>query len=316
MSGSQNIANRGRRWPIWLLGTLAGAVVVLTAYTIWVDSRTRPAAPRDGGKIIATSVEPANVKDEGKGPAILLIHGFGAAIDWWDDIAPALAADHRVVRLDLIGHGGTAAPRSGYAIKRQARLAAEVLDKLGIAHVTVVGHSMGGEVAVALAEINPVRIERLILIDSPPTAGTTFTILTRAYLMPVVGEALSHFQSDDALRRGLAQGFAPGFDVPEKFVADLRQLTYTAFRSAHEESIAYRTLDPPYKRLAALEPVPPLLAIFGSLDAIVPPEHARLFEKLPGARVVMIEGAGHSPMVERPAKTLDLIEGFLNQRAP
>lgn len=294
-------------WSVSLI--VIGAA--LAGNKIWVDSRMRAASPRDGGRIIDTSVEPANVKVEGEGPAILLLHGFGAAIDWWDDVAPSLALHHRVVRIDLIGHGGTAAPTVGYAIPRQAQLAAAVLDKLGVAHVTVIGHSMGGEVAVALAEIQPERIDRMILIDSPPTAETTFTTMTKIYLMPIIGEVLSHFQNDKAIRRGLAQGFAPNFVIPEKFVADIRQLTYSAFRSAHTESIAYRTTRAPYKRLAAMKPSRPLLAIFGSLDAIVPPDHAALFERVPGAKVAMIEGTGHSPMVEAPLKTLKLIEDFI-----
>ena len=290
---------------------LAVCAIALAANAVWVDLETRPAAARDGGAIFDTAVVPANVRIEGSGPPILFLHGFGAAIDWWDDVAPALAADHRVIRLDLIGHGGTEAPRTGYTIVRQAELASAILDKLGVERVTVVAHSMGGEVATALADRKPERIERMILIDCPPTAGTSFTTLTEAYLAPGLGELLSHFRSDAAIRRGLAQGFAPHFPVPEKFVADFKQLTYEAFRTAHDESIAYRKAKAPYERLAALKPVPPLLAIFGAEDAIVPPDHAKLWTNVPGARVEMIAGSGHSPMVEAPAKTLELIRGFL-----
>jgi pimeloyl-ACP methyl ester carboxylesterase len=213
--------------------------------------------------------------------------------------------------VDLIGHGGTEAPNSGYSIERQAALVSAILDQLGVDRVTVIGHSMGGEVATMLAEIKPERIERMILIDSPATAGGSFTIMADAYFIPLLGELLSHFTSDQVIRRGLAQGFAPGFPVAEKFVADLKQLTYIAFRTAHQESIAYRKTKPPYERIAALKPVPPLLAIFGARDAIVTPEHAKFFAQVPGAKVAMIEGAGHSPMVESPAKTLELIRGFL-----
>jgi pimeloyl-ACP methyl ester carboxylesterase len=59
--------------------------------------------------------------------------------------------------------------------------------------------------------------------------------------------------------------------------------------------------------------VPPLFAIFGALDAIVPPDQAKFFEGVPGGKVAMIEGAGHSPMVETPVKTLELVRGFLNR---
>jgi pimeloyl-ACP methyl ester carboxylesterase len=296
-----------------LIALIVLAVIVLAANTYWVDSKTRAAAARDGGQIIDTPIVPANVRVEGGGPAIVLLHGFGAAIDWWDDIAPALATDHRLIRVDLIGHGGTAAPASGYSIERQAALVSAILDKLGVDRVTVIGHSLGGEVATALAEQQSERIERLIFIDSPATGGGTFTMLTKAYLLPVLGEFLSRLPGDRALRRGLAQGFRPGFAVPEKFLADIKQLTYIAFRTAHQDSIAYRTQNPPYERLATLKPVPPLLAIHGVLDAIVSPEQARFFERVPGGKVAMIEGAGHSPMVEKPAETLELIRGFLAQ---
>jgi pimeloyl-ACP methyl ester carboxylesterase len=294
-----------------VLAVLALVVTALAANTLAVDWQTRPAMARNGGRIVETPVVAANVADAGSGPAIVMIHGFGAAIDWWDEIAPALATDHRVIRVDLIGHGGTAAPAAGYTIPRQAELVAAVLDRLGIDRVTVIGHSMGGEVATALAERNPVRIAAMVLIDSPPTAGTTFTVTTDAAMTPVLGELLSRFETDAAIRRGLAQGFAPGFPVPEKFVADLEQLTYTAFRSAHEDSIAYRTAKPINERLAALTPVPPLLALTGTEDAIVPPAHAKYFAQVPGAQIVMIEGSGHSPMIEKPARTLELIRGFL-----
>ncbi len=295
-----------------IVALLAICAVALLANTLWVDSRTRAADLRDGGHIIDTNVVQANVRVEGAaGSTIVLLHGFGAAMDWWDDIAPPLAVDHRVIRIDLIGHGGTAAPSSGYSIERQAALVSAVLDQLGVGRFTVIGHSMGGEVATALAEVKPDRIERMILIDSPPIAGGSFTIMTGLYFDPVVGEILSHFESDQAIRRGLAQGFAPGFTVPEKFVADFKQLTYIASRTAHDESIAYRKATPPYERIAALKPLPPLLVIFGARDAIIPAEKAQLFAQVPGAQIVVIDGVGHSPMVESPAKTLETIRSFL-----
>jgi pimeloyl-ACP methyl ester carboxylesterase len=86
-----------------LIATFAAfalGAVTLAVNTYWVDAQTRRAAARDGGTIIDTSVVPANVEVHGGGPAVVLIHGFGAATDWWDEIAPALAADHRVIRID------------------------------------------------------------------------------------------------------------------------------------------------------------------------------------------------------------------------
>ncbi|MGD9501813.1 MAG: alpha/beta fold hydrolase [Methyloceanibacter sp.] len=293
-----------------IVAVLTAIAVALAANTIAVDSATRAAMARSGGAVMATGVVPANVKVEGEGPPIVLIHGFGAALDWWDEIAPKLAEHHRVIRLDLIGHGGTEAPASGYAIAHQANLVAAVLDKLGVDRVSAIGHSMGGAVATALAEANPSRIERLVLIDSPPKPETTFNFATRLALMPVVGELLSRFMTDATIRTMLGQGFAPGFPVPDKFVADVKQLTYTAFRTAHDDSAAYGTERPVVERLAALDPIPPLLVIFGSRDALIAPESAKLYERVPGAKLVILDGPGHSPMVEAPDETLALIEDF------
>lgn len=285
--------------------------IALAVNTLIVDRNTRVATPRDGGHLVETNIVRANVKVDGIGPPIVMIHGFSAALDWWDDIVPDLSANHRVIRVDLIGHGGTAAPASGYSIERQAALVAAILDKLQTSKVTGIGHSMGGEVAGALAAARPDLIERLILIDSPAKKVVKFDLATRAYLTPVLGQLLSHLITDRAIRHGLAQGFAPDFPVPDRFVGDVRQLTYTAFRSAHDDGVAYQVKQPAYERLAALHPAPPLLVIFGAQDALVPARTAQLFEQVPGARIVYVEGAGHSPMVERPADTLELIKSFL-----
>jgi pimeloyl-ACP methyl ester carboxylesterase len=298
-----------------------GIGIMLIALALFVNDffvtqRTRAALSRDGGSVIATDVVPVNVRIEGDGPPLVLIHGFGAALDWWDAIVPDLATDHRVIRLDLIGHGGTDAPARGYSIERQAALIAALLDQQGIDRATVIGHSMGGEVATALTAARPDRVERLVLIDTPPSPGLTLNPLSEVYQSPVIGPLLSHFDTEGLLRRGLAQGFAPGFSVPDKFVADLQHLPYQAGIAAHRSSIAFRTTKSVDQRLAALSAVPPLLVIFGALDAIVPAEKAEQYKNVPGARVVVLEGVGHSPMVEAPDKTLDLIRPFVRDAEP
>ena len=293
------------------------AVAVLTIAAVFalnsmlVDIKTRPAMARSGGTLMETEIVTANVKVEGEGPPVVLIHGFGAALDWWDAITPELARNHKVIRLDLIGHGGTEAPGSGYAIERQAALVKAVLDQISISRTVVIGHFMGGEVATAFTVANPESVERLVLIDSPPKPETVFTLGTRLALKPLIGQGLWRLRNDTVLRQALTQGFAPGFPVPEKFVADLWQLTYTVFHKAHDDSIAYVTEEGSPRRLAALDPVPPLLVIFGTQDALISPESATLFETVPGARLVMIDGAGHSPMVEKPEETLAHIESFI-----
>jgi pimeloyl-ACP methyl ester carboxylesterase len=89
------------------------------------------------------------------------------------------------------------------------KLVAGVLDKLGIERFTVIGHSLDGEVATALAEAHPARVKRIVLIDCPPKAETTFKVGTRLALTPVLGELLARLKSNAMVRKGLAQGFAP-----------------------------------------------------------------------------------------------------------
>jgi pimeloyl-ACP methyl ester carboxylesterase len=302
----------GRTGKPWLVGLLVLALIVapLTINAYLVASTTRPAQARDGGTVVATSVVPANVKVEGEGPPVVLIHGFGGAMDWWDEIAPALAAKHKVIRLDLIGHGGTEAPISGYAIDRQAALVAAVLDELGVDHAAVVGHAMGAEVATALAETRPELVERLVLIDPSPKAETAAKLAKRLSLPPTMGELAWQFTMPKDLRRALAQGFERGFKVPDKYLADIEQLTYRAFRAAYEGSLDYERAKPVAARLEALGGVP-LLVLLSARDRDGTAESAAPYERIQGAKVVTVEGGGQSPIVEAPDKTLDLMRDFL-----
>ena len=85
----------------------------------------------------------------------MLLHCATCSMDWWDNLAPLLEPDHRVIRIDLLGMGGSDKPGSGYSIDDQASAVAEALAKLHVVGATVVGHSLGGSVAIALAEQSP-----------------------------------------------------------------------------------------------------------------------------------------------------------------
>ena len=89
-------------------------------------------------------------------PALVLIHGLAGSTHWWDSVVPMLARSYRVIRIDLLGDGLSAKPAGGgYEITEQARRVGEALDRLGVKHAIVVGHSSGGLVATALAEQRP-----------------------------------------------------------------------------------------------------------------------------------------------------------------
>jgi pimeloyl-ACP methyl ester carboxylesterase len=114
------------------------------------------------------------------------------------------------------------------------------------------------------------------------------------------------------IRSGLESAFAEGFDVPDQFVADFHDMTYTSYDDSHRASSDYSEERGLAERLAE-DPVP-LLVVYGAEDDLVEPESAQGFRSVPGARIVLLEGVGHSPHVERPAATARLIEDFLAQQ--
>jgi pimeloyl-ACP methyl ester carboxylesterase len=127
---------------------------------------------------------------------------------------------------------------------------------------------------------------------------------------PVIGQALKRAAPDAAIRDGLADAFAEGFEIPDQFVEDVRRMTFSSFKNVPEQVDAYIEQAPIDDRLA--ETGLPLLVVFGSEDTVVQPpaEAADEFRDVPGARVVMLDGIGHTPQVEAPRRTAALIRGF------
>ena len=124
--------------------------LVLAFNTVLVDRETEP-AQADAGRIVALPGGDLQVREDEprNGPPIVLIHGFGGSLHRWQPVVPALARRHRVLRVDLLGHGGSEKPREGYAIEEQARGVSLALRELEVDQAVVAGHSMGGMVAVA-----------------------------------------------------------------------------------------------------------------------------------------------------------------------
>src|SRR2546427_2461709 len=122
---------------------------------------------RRPGKIIEIEGTGIHYVERGSGPALVLIHGFGGHTYSFRHQIPAFAADYRVVAVDLKGFGYSEKPRnSDYSLTWQAGMVAKLMEALGIARADVVGHSMGGEVAMRLAAAYPEKVEKLVLAAS------------------------------------------------------------------------------------------------------------------------------------------------------
>lgn len=298
---------RGRAAASTILLTVAGLLLGNAALVSGQGAAAtgNPALLADGGTIHVTQDGPRDA------PALVLIHGLGASTRWWDRVVPALAASYRVIRVDLLGHGQSAKPDGGgYAIAQQARLVGQALDQLGVSHAIVVGHSTGGYVATALAEQRGDLVTALALIDTGPRMDAFISDgpVGNLLFVPVLGQLLWRLRTDGLIRRGLSTAFAPGFKIPQQFVDDTRGMTYHALTAASRASDDYLRQRPLPDRLERLGK--PLLVIFGELDQRWRPSSAALYRAVSGARVELLPGAGHSPMVEDPSRTAALLLGF------
>jgi pimeloyl-ACP methyl ester carboxylesterase len=292
------------------LGVVA---LVLIVHTIVTDRETKPAEASHGSKIIELESGDLNYTEAGDrdDPPIVLLHGFSASLRWWDRVAPELAnRGLRVIRFDLLGHGGSEKPRDGYAPDEQAELIADALKKLRVRRATVVGHSMGGTVAIALAERERRLVRKVAVIGTPPRDGfAELPFLGRVATWPVVGELVRRFAPDQAIKAGLDSAFADDVDVPDQFVDDVDEMTYSAYDKSSTESQEFGEEKPNSERV--LDARVPLLVIFGTEDEIVDPDAADRWKKdVPRARVVKMRGVGHSPHWERPREVSQLLLGF------
>jgi pimeloyl-ACP methyl ester carboxylesterase len=310
------------RWLKITLGVIGGIIVLLLLNALVVSNETKDAYVRDeGARLVDTSGGTLQVLDQGdpQGSPIVLLHCATCSMDWWDNLAPLLEQDHRVIRIDLLGMGGSDKPGSGYSIDDQASAVAEALAKLHVVGATVVGHSLGGSVAVALAEQSPQLATRIVIIDQSPEDGFEHESLgERISMWPVFGPAVARLVQiapTSTIRGEYKQAFAPGyniasgFDNPDQPVDDLRAMTYTALKDTIDAEQDFVDESPLDERLKALGV--PLLVIFGAEDQIYDAQAAiARYQQVPGAQTHLIPGAGHSPNVEKPELVAPLILAF------
>ncbi len=303
------------------LAVVLGVLVVVNSFVL--DNQTKPAVVNaEGGEIVEVASARLQVVDQpatGPGPEkapVVLLHCYACSLHWWDAVVPLINRRHRVIRVDLIGFGGSQKPRSGYEIESQANAAAEALNGLGVEGAVVVGHSMGGQVATQLAESASQIVDRVAVIGTPATTeDSELPFLARLTYTPVLGQALWRVRTDGLIRSGYEDAFAPGFDFeaafenPDQVVEDNRLMTFSSYDApprAADDFLEAESLPSRLTRAAV-----PFLAILGAEDQIVDTDLvAEEYAAVPGARIEVLAGVGHSPNVEAPAKTTNLLLGF------
>jgi pimeloyl-ACP methyl ester carboxylesterase len=296
--------------------------VLIAVNTIIVDHETKGASVTiEGGRILKVPgggelqiTDTGPTRKGARGAPIVLIHCFACSLHWWDAMVPTLERNHRVIRLDLLGFGGSEKPSDGYSIENQGRLVALALGRLDMQGAVVVGHSMGFDVATAVARESSELVDRLVDIDeeSDPSYGD-LPFLARLGFVPVLGETIWRITPDAAIRAGYDSAFAPDYDLGDfgdQVVDDFHAMTYTSYDSSPSAVDDYENEEPLARRVQA--DAIPLMVIFGTEDQFYddPREAANAYESVQGAQIKMIQGAGHSPNVEKPQETARLILDF------
>lgn len=303
------------------------ALLVINAYIL--DKETKPAEVNAPGGALTADISEDQPLDllyvdhpaaggGREGEPIVLLHCYTCSLRWWDQMVPLLNERHRVITFDLLGHGGSEKPTSGYEIENQAAAIAAALNGLGVTSATVVGHSLGGLVATSLREQASDLVDKVVLVDSHASAGQADLPATaRVATWPVIGEALWRVKLDSMVKSSSERAFAPGTDVsevfpgqPDRVVDDIDAMTYKSFEesvSAADDFLEHGGLP---SRLRAVGG--PVMVIMGAEDQILDPDEVLgQFEVVPGLRAVTIEDAGHSPNVEQPQEVADQILAFV-----
>ena len=298
-----------------LLGAMVGGLWTYSRREIRRYESLDLAEVEKPGRTLSVDGVGIHYVEAGEGPALLLIHGLGSSTFAFRHILPDLARRLRVVALDLKGFGFSERPVGDYALSAQAELVRQVMDLLGIEKASVLGHSMGGVVAMRLALAYPQRVERLILASSASDLELGRRIWGAAVigrLLPLVAPFTFHNRRfrELSLKSGYSDPDRCTEDVIEGYMQPARMRGYLR---ALGNTMAHWRRDPP---LDPADITQPTLIVWGEEDHWLPPSRGeRLHRLIAGSRLELVAG-GHLFLEEQPQAASRLIEEFLLEGEP
>jgi pimeloyl-ACP methyl ester carboxylesterase len=261
----------------------------------------------------------------GSGPLLLLIHGMAGTYQTWQAVIEPLALSHTVIAADLPGHGSSAPGGGDYSLGSLAAGLRDLVVALGHERATLVGHSLGGGIAMQFAYQFPEAAERLVLVSSGGLGPEVNPVL-RAAALPgadlfIAATARPGRAAGAALARGLATvGLRPNADVAEvargyasladgsrraAFLATLRAVVGTDGQRLHAGD-----------RLYLAEGIPTLI-VWGRNDRMIPLRHGeQAHEAIAGSRLEIFERSGHMPQLDSPGQFVAVLERFLGETQP
>ena len=264
----------------------------------------------------------------GSGPAILLIHGIGDNSTTWNVIHAKLAQRFTVIAPDLLGHGKSDKPRADYSVAAYANGMRDLLSVLDIERVTIVGHSLGGGVAMQFAYQFPQLVDRLILVGA---GGVTkdVNIALRIASLPMGTEALALLRLPLVLpalqvigRVGGAMFGSTGLgrDLPDvlRILADLPEPNASsAFARTLRAVVDWRGQVVTMLDRCYLTESVPVQLIWGSQDSVIPVDHALMAHSaMPGSVLEVFDGSGHFPFHDDPDRFVESVEKFIDSTTP
>ena len=265
-------------------------------------------------------------RQAGSGPLIAMIHGIAGSSGTWVPVMPLLAERYTVIAPDLLGHGESAKPRGDYSLGAYASGIRDLLGVLGHDRATIVGHSLGGGVAMQFAYQFPQMAERLVLVASGGL-GKEVTPLLRALSLPgaeyVLPAVLAPQLHGLVARLG---GVVGRFGVrADPFLTEVweawSRLTDARAQRAFIHTIR-AVIDLAGQRVSARDRLYlaheiPTMIVWGTRDAVIPVGHAQIaHELIPGSRLEIVAGAGHFLPIERPELLDRLLRDFLAATRP
>jgi pimeloyl-ACP methyl ester carboxylesterase len=271
-------------------------------------------------KFIDIHGEQIAVRDEGQGEALLLIHGMAGSSHTWRAIMPQLSKKYRVIAPDLLGHGQSAKPRTDYSLGAFAVCLRDLLDELEVESATVVGHSLGGGIAMQFLYQHPDYCRRLVLISSGglgPDVGWILRLLAAPgaeLVMPAIAPSpvLRAGNSVRSWLSSLGLRSPRGAEIWNAYSSFSDRQTRDAFLRTLRSVVDYRGQSVSALNRLQVRADLPTLAIWGEEDTIIPVDHAySALQARPDCRVEVLPGVGHFAHVEAPTEVVDLIDEFI-----
>ncbi len=231
------------------------------------------------------------VYGEENNQAVVILHGWGRSLTEWEGVADYLASSYKLVLVDLPGFGGTVAPKEPYGVVDYAHFIESLLAKLSIKHCTLVGHSVGGRIAIVLGTSN--LVSKLILVDSAGIEKKK--IAYKAFLR---------------VAKLMAKLFP--LKVVRKVKTMLGSADYNAAGELRETlvKIVNEDLSPVLPKITK-----PTLVVWGSNDSVLPVDMTTFFKSaIPDCVVRIIWGAGHDPHLDKPTDFINIVMEFLDAK--